>query len=309
MLLNPIINSTAYKVIKKDKEEGKLSHAYLIICQDEAMLDSYMVEFAKLIATNGSFEDIRTCTLIEKKIHPDVSFYPDGKKLNAANADEVIANSIVRPLELEKRIFVLEKIEDLAQYQNKLLKTIEEPPKNVHLLMGTVRENAVLPTVKSRSKKLTIPLFSEEELFEALKGECEDTEKLKLAISLSGGKAGEALRYYEMPNASELFDYSVRVMRDMNKASDILSFANKMKGFSVSDVISTLKLVCGKIVESEKFREENGIIIRSAIVIRVVERLSKIEKSVNFNANATMVIDGILFAVMEEKARWQRLSV
>ncbi len=308
-MVNPIINSTAYKVIKKDKEEGKLSHAYLIICQDEAMLDSYMIEFAKLLATNGSFDDIRTCSLIEKKLHSDVSFYPDGKKLNTANADEIIANSIVKPMELERRIFVLEKIEDLAQYQNKLLKTIEEPPKNVHLLMGTVREDAVLPTVKSRSKKLTIPLFSEEELFDALKGECEDKEKLQLAVCLSGGKVGEALRFYQMADAKELFDYSLKVMRDMNKASDVLAYASKMKNFSVADVISTLKIVCGKIFSNERFCAENNIIIRSAIVMRVVERLSKIEKSVNFNANATMVIDAILFAIMEEKARWQRLSV
>ncbi len=308
-MVNPIINSTAYKVIKKDKEEGKLSHAYLIICQDEAMLDSYMIEFAKLIATNGSFDDIRVCSLIEKKIHPDVSFYPDGKKLNTANADEVISNSIIKPLELERRIFVLEKIEDLAQYQNKLLKTIEEPPKNVHLLMGTVREDAVLPTVKSRSKKLTVPLFSEEELLEALKSECEDKDKLELAVCLSGGKVGEAMRFYQMPDAKELFDYSLKVMRDMNKASDVLAYASKMKNFSVSDVISTLKIVCGKILCDERFCAENNIIIRSATVMRVVERLSKIEKSVNFNANATMVIDAILFAIMEEKARWQRLSV
>lgn len=308
-MVNPIISSTAYKVIKKDKEEGRLSHAYLIICQDEAMLDSYMIEFAKLIATNGSFEDIRACSLIEKKMHPDVSFYPDGKKLNAANADEVISNSIIRPLELDKRIFVLEKIEDLAQYQNKLLKTIEEPPKNVHLLLGTVRESAVLATVKSRSKKLTIPLFLEEELFNALDSECEDKEKLKLAVSLSGGKIGEAKRYYQMPNAIELYNYSLSVMRDMNKAGDILDFASRMKDFAVADVISTVKLVCGKILSSELFCSENGIHIRPAVVIQVVKRLSKIEKSVNFNANATMVIDSILFAIMEEKARWQRLSV
>lgn len=308
-MVNPIVNSTAYKVIKKDKEEGKLSHAYLIVCQDAAMLDSYMVEFAKLIAESGSFDDIRACMLIEKKMHPDVSFYPNGKKLNVANADEIVANSIIKPLELDKRIFVLEKIEDLAQYQNKLLKTIEEPPKNVHLLMGTVRENAVLSTVKSRSKKLTIPLFSEKELMEALKDQCDDKERLKLAVSLSGGKLGEALRYYEMPEAAELFNYSVSVMKDMNKASDILPFASKMKGYKAEDVVSAIKLVCGKIINDEKFCVENGIMIRVAVVTAVVERLNKIERSLNFNANATMVIDGILFAVMEEKARWQRLSV
>lgn len=306
-MINPIVKSTAYKIIRQDKAQGRLSHAYLIFCGDEAMLDNYLTEFAKLIAIDG--DDANAAMRISKKIHPDVSFYPDGKKLNVANADAVIANSIVKPLELGRRVFVLERIEDLAQYQNKLLKTIEEPPKNVHLIMGAVLEEAVLPTVKSRAKKLVIPLFSEDEITEALKDDCDNSRKLALAAMLSGGKLGEAVRYYDMPETEELFDYCVKVMRDMNKASDVIVFASRMKKFAVDDVVSVLKLICGKIIESGKFCKENGIILRSAVAVGVVERLNEIEKSVKFNANTSMVIDGILFGVMEEKSKWQRLSV
>ena len=37
--------------------------------------------------------------------------------------------------------------------QNKLLKTIEEPPKNVFFILGSTNEKKLLKTVLSRSKR------------------------------------------------------------------------------------------------------------------------------------------------------------
>ena len=308
---NPIIYTNAYKIIEADKKNGSLSHAYLITCADESMLESYLIELSKLIVCDdySSSKGTRTANLIEKKLHPDVCFYPKEKKLSVANADEIIAQSVVKPLELDMRLFVMVKFEDLAQYQNKLLKTLEEPPKNVVLLMGTVNENAVLATVKSRSKILTVPLFSESQLFDALKYDCPDEDKLKLAVALSGGRLGEALKYYDADYTESLFDLCVELIGRMNKAGDVLSFASQMKDFAVNEVIAALKVVCGKVMTNEKGYEKLHDTYRPAVMAGIIDRLDKLEKSVNFNANNTMVIDGVLFAVMEEKSRWQKLSV
>ena len=308
---NPIIYTNAYKIIEADKKSGSLSHAYLITCADESMLESYLIELSKLIVCDdyAASKGTRTANLIEKKLHPDVSFYPKDKKLSVANADEIIAQTVVKPLEINMRLFVMVKFEDLAQYQNKLLKTLEEPPKNVVLLMGTVNENAVLATVRSRSKILSVPLFSESRLTEALKSDCPDEDKLRLSVSLSGGRLGEALKYYEADYTESLFDLCVELIEKMNKAGDVLSYAFQMRDFAVNEVIAALKVVCGKILSNEKGYERFNKTYRPAVIAGIIDRLDKLEKSVNFNANNTMVIDSVLFAVMEEKSRWQRLSV
>jgi len=275
------------------------------------MLESYLIELSKLIVCgeDTSAESVRAAGLIEKKMHPDVGFYPKEKKLSVANADEIIAQSVVKPLELNMRLFVMNKFEELAQYQNKLLKTLEEPPKNVVLLMGSVNDSAVLSTVKSRSKILSVPLFSERQLIEALKGEYTDREKLSVAVALSGGRLGQAKRFYESDMTIRLYNTCVDLIDKMNKAQDVLRYAAILKNFDIKDVISALKVVCGKILGGEKQFEPLAVRYRPAVFIAVVERLGKLEKTVNFNGNATMVIDRLLFAVMEEKSRWQRLSV
>ncbi|MBP5177134.1 MAG: hypothetical protein ILP02_00955 [Clostridia bacterium] len=310
-MINPVIYTNAYRIIKADKESGSLSHAYLVSCADESMLESYLIELSKLIVCDDyeTASSTRDGMLIEKKAHPDVSFYPKEKKLSVVSADEIIAQSVIKPLELSLRLFVLVKFEELAQYQNKLLKTLEEPPKNVILLMGTVNENAVLPTVRSRSKALTVPLFSDERLFSVLRPDCPDEKKLSLSVSLSGGRLGEALRYYRADYTEDLFDLAVGIMLKMTKAGDVLSYAARMKNFAVNEVIAALKVVCGKALSGDEQYKNILNAYRPAVLIAIADRLNKFEKTVNFNANATMVTDGVLFAVMEEKSKWQRLSV
>ena len=55
-----------------------------------------------------------------------------------------------------------------ASAQNKLLKTLEEPPKNVHILLGATSEYPLLATLKSRVKKLEIPPFDNQTIYKAL---------------------------------------------------------------------------------------------------------------------------------------------
>lgn len=55
--------------------------------------------------------------------------------------------------------------------QNKLLKTLEEPPANVHILMGATSEYGLLPTVLSRVRRLEIHPFPDRVLLSAMEGE------------------------------------------------------------------------------------------------------------------------------------------
>ena len=306
---NPIYRTTAYKIVAADERSGSLSHTYLVCCQDEGMLDTYLTELAKVVACGDRTDSaaIRIKGLIDKKIHPDVSFYPKEKRLTVANADEIVEQSLVKPMELDKRLFILNKFEELAQYQNKLLKTLEEPPQNVVLILGTVNETAVLPTVRSRSKILSIPLFLESDVVGILKSDCPDAEKLDLCAFLGGGKLGETLRLYEQGDAEDIFRFTLSLLGEMNGAGDMLKFADKMKAFNVKDVISVLKLVCGEALKGgERTAYLNGK-LRAGVYIGIIEKLNGFEKAANFNGNQTMLADGVLFAVMEEKVKWQKL--
>lgn len=311
-------NSSAYKIIASDKKAGKLSHAYLVVCQDGDMHDEYLKILSKLIMCDDMeyCDDCRVCKLIDTNEHPDVTFYPkDGGKLKTDSADDLIAQSVVKPFELDKRLFVVRKIEELNQYQNKLLKTVEEPPKNVHLLMSTAKPVAVLPTIKSRSKIVEIGDFSEDLLLKEAKKLGFDGERLDLSVKLCDGKMGRLKKYYSSDDLINVKNLSADVLVNMN-GKNLSEYAGKLKNLSLSDFMGVTKLLLSKMLvylaEGRKEKEYEEVYKatekwRYGSIIGAIERINKLEKSLNFNVNGTILSDSVLFSLMEEKTKWQKL--
>ncbi len=311
-------NSSAYKIISSDKKAGKLSHAYLVVCQDGDMHDEYLKILSKLIMCDDMeyCDDCRVCKLIDTNEHPDVTFYPkDGGKLKTDSADDLIAQSVVKPFELDKRLFVVRKIEELNQYQNKLLKTVEEPPKNVHLLMSTAKPVAVLPTIKSRSKIVEIGDFSEDLLLKEAKKLGFDGERLDLSVKLCDGKMGRLKKYYSSDDLINVKNLSADVLVNMN-GKNLSEYAGKLKNLSLSDFMGVTKLLLSKMLvylaEGRKEKEYEEVYKatekwRYGSIIGAIERINKLEKSLNFNVNGTILSDSVLFSLMEEKTKWQKL--
>lgn len=314
---NLLKNSSAYKIIASDKKQNKLNHAYLVMCQDGDMHDEYLKILAKLIMCNDAefCDDCRVCKLIDNTSHPDIAFFPKDGKLKTDSADELIRQSVVKPFELDKRLFVVRKIEELNQYQNKLLKTLEEPPKNVYMLISTERPVAVLPTVKSRSKIVEIQDFSEQELLKTAMSMGYLGDRLMLAVKLCGGKLGRLIRYYENDDLLAIKDLACDMLCNMT-GKNLPEYAGKLKNISVKDFISVTKLLLNKLLIylSDKKVDplyknlyQNTEKWRYGSIIAIIERLNGFEKSINFNMNNAILVDGVLFAIMEEKTKWQKL--
>ena len=101
---------------------------------------------------------------------PDLKIFPEeGKKFTADAASALLADCALKPLERDRKLFIISGFNDAAPIiQNKLLKTLEEPYEGVYFLLGATSLAPVLDTVKSRVKTLTVAPFSESEIFSAL---------------------------------------------------------------------------------------------------------------------------------------------
>lgn len=340
-----IKNTAAFKIIAGDKRAGRLSHAYLVTCADELMLPEYTKAFCKL-ALCGAAEycnECRTCRLIEKNAYADASFYPaeGAKKILTADVDAIIAHTYVKPLENERRAFVLNFAESMTvAAQNKLLKTLEEPPAGVIIILGATNEYSLLPTVKSRVKRLDIQLFSQEELLSAYSGRAEKSE-LEAAVFACGGKEGELLK---LLSGSEKLsdDLAFSVLLGMKNTRRLLEYSEKIDKESLRPFLASLKRVlleCAryKSVKSSAKNSANGEgisgrlghsgycnssaergerIIKIAQIaeiyplgcmLKTIEKINSAERALFFNGNATMVLDGVLLTLLEEKHKWLKL--
>jgi DNA polymerase-3 subunit delta' len=98
-----------------------------------------------------------SCSKIARGIHPDVIVIEPGEtgtiKIDAVR--DVIDRAGYRPFEGRRRVVIIDQADGLvAQAQNALLKTLEEPPSASAFLLVTSRPDALLPTVLSRCPRL-----------------------------------------------------------------------------------------------------------------------------------------------------------
>lgn len=153
--MRQLIQSThAYRLLKAERAENRLNHSYLLVFDDARNLRSALKEFAKLFfltpeeaaaeagEAHRSFSSHarteRIDALIDEESFADCIILPeDGKKFSVEDAEKIREESALKPVEGDKKLFVIgDFAEATVQAQNKLLKLLEEPPKDVHFLLG-----------------------------------------------------------------------------------------------------------------------------------------------------------------------------
>ena len=207
-----------------------------------------------------------------------------------------------------------------ASAQNKLLKTLEEPPESVHIILGATSEFSLLPTIKSRVKKLEIPFFNKQMLKDALKNECEDEIKLENAIACADGTVGKVLSLYGDQNFVKIQELCIDVLVNMQSSKDVLLYSNKItaSGVALDEFLSVLQLFLRDILTLCEGREDlvlNQMVgqlknvkgFKTGSVLHAIESIAEANKRLKFNANATMLIEWLLFQILEGKYKWQKL--
>ena len=314
-----IKDTGAYKTVSGDKRAGRLSHAYLVFSQD-GFLKEYLKVLAKIIVCDKAEPcgQCRACRLIDAENYPDAVFYP--KKEGAVLSEDVadlIEKSYLKPVEGDKKIFIIRGGETMSpSAQNKLLKTLEEPPVGVHILIGAANEFSVLPTVRSRAKILRIPAFPAEKLMAALSGECTDGERLKRAVSCGDGTAARALELYSDEGLKRAEELAEDMLFNMLSSRDVLKYSALIaaEGGELEEFLSVLetklrdallnKEGCKELCMLGGGKEYPGF--NEASYIYALERINEARERKKYNGGGAMLTDWLLLAILEGKHKWQR---
>jgi DNA polymerase-3 subunit delta' len=131
------------------------SHAYLFRGPRGAGKRQAARAFAAEILAGAAedSDDARRRALLDPSPHPDLVWLaPKGAQhLVEEVRERVIRAAAYRPYEGGKRVFVIEAAEAMRdESQNALLKTLEEPPGFVHLVLLSSEPAALLETIASR---------------------------------------------------------------------------------------------------------------------------------------------------------------
>lgn len=303
-----IKNTNAYKTVKADKEGAKLSHAYLLLVPDKKFLKEYLATFSKLIL--GADKDQRISEMIDKGSYPDLLVYPKNKEaILVEDVNALIEESFYKPTENEIKLFVMLNAQTMnAPSQNKLLKTLEEPPKNVVILLGATSEFSLLQTVKSRVKKLELPRLTDEELFSALKIDYADKD-ISVAVSLCDKTLGNAVEILENENVNSAIALAKDVVEKLSSSQMVLDYSIKTSALKIglNEFLPVLSWAFSQALEmGEKTGEyPNGYKMGS--LINALEKITEAQKRLTFNVNLEALLEWLYLQILEGRFKWQKL--
>jgi DNA polymerase III subunit delta' len=193
-LLEATANQARARVALKAALAGDPSHAYLFRGPRGSGKRAAARAFAaEVIATaSAEPEDARRRALLDPSPHPDLVWLaPTGAQHMVEEVRErVIRAAAYRPFEGGKRVFVVEAAEAMRdESQNALLKTLEEPPGFVHLILLSSEGEGLLETVASRCQTIEFAPLPAEVLERELAGGRPDAgpDEVAAAARLAAG--------------------------------------------------------------------------------------------------------------------------
>ena len=279
-MFNYIIGNDKIKnELKQTIELNKISHSYLFIGTEGIGKSLFAKEFAKTILG------------YDLNNNPDfVQIEPDGNSIKIEQIRELQRKIIEAPIKSNKKVYVIDNADLMTrEAQNCLLKTLEEPPEFVVLILIGSVENNFLSTIKSRCTILKFQDISKEEIKKYLKDKYEMENITDNMLEIFQGSIGRAEK---LKDKQELYD-SIYSIIDRIKQEDIIEILKKAEIIYKSqedkyEILEYMNIICfNKSKEDIKF-------------INCIDIIEETKKRLKSNSNYNMCIDNMLFKIWEE---------
>ena len=207
-------NEWAVKMLQRHIATGGLRHAYLLCGPSGIGRRTLALRFAQALNCPQPLEPgvpcgiCRTCQQIERMQHTDLVVVQAEQGSRAIKVDQVRQLQQTLSLtayEAPYRVALLLNFEDATpSAQNALLKTLEEAPDQVILVLTAQSPEMLLPTIVSRCEVLRLhplPCGELEQVLQERWGIAED--EAKLLAPLSAGRPGYAQHLHQYPEEME----------------------------------------------------------------------------------------------------------
>ena len=287
-------NEKIQELLKNAIINNKASHSYLFIGTEGIGKKLIAQEFSKALLCLGEDKYCNTCKScieFDSQNNPDFNIIePDGNSIKIEQIREIQRKVAEKPIISSKKIYIINNSDKMTtEAQNCLLKTLEEPPEYITIILIGTNENAFLSTIKSRCTIIhfqDIPEYRIQEYLREKEGiEIQDQYILKAF----GGSIGKAI---QLQDKQEKYTQIRQILTNL-KNMDIIEIFQKSQILydSKEDITNLLQYINIILLELSKhdYRYTN--------CIKIVENTKKRLQS---NANYDMSIDNMLLQMKEE---------
>lgn len=305
-------------------KENKLSHGYLFSGPNGIGKRLLSLEVSKIVfCKNSKIEACGSCSSCHKfdsLNHPDIIMIePDGNSIKNKQVEDIQSFIKIKPNESEKKIIIIDNADKMTiSAQNRILKTLEEPPSYGMIFLISSKPHALLPTIKSRCQIIDFGKIEDEIIEKYLETkENLTSENAKLTSKFADGslrvaidivhsekfklrreqvvKLSDVLIKKELIKIYDLLNEIGDQSEDIIEILDLLNiwFRDLMflKSFNSVDMIFNL--------DFEKELKEQSRILNLNNALTYIEMIENTKKKIASNVNCTLAFESCVLNIQE----------
>ena len=314
--------------LKTAIENGKISHAYIIHGEKNAGKEFIAETFAMALEceNNTDIEPCMECHACKQAItknNPDIITLIHEKPGTIGVEDvrrSIVSDVSIRPYNGKWKIYLINDAEKMSvQAQNALLKTLEEPPDYVVIMLLTSNMSALLPTIISRSTVLNMRPVDDKTVRKYLMERIHVPDyQADICVAFARGNIGKAKHLATSEDFDNIKNDAIRVLKyahemDMNEFVSALNQISAYK-INIEDYLDILLIWYRDVLmfkatgdlDSLVFKEEIKSIRERAgrssyeAVERIIEAIEKTKVRLRANVNFELAMELLLLAIKEE---------
>lgn len=298
MSFNNIIGNEKVKnILNKSLNNKTVLHSYMFIGEQGIGKKLIAQQFSKKILCEDFNEEecnkCKSCVEFDSGNNPDFKVIePDGKVIRIEQIREMQTKVAEKPINSDKKVYVINDAELMTkEAQNCLLKTLEEPPEYIVIILIVSNENRMLNTIKSRCMKIHFEKIDDDKIKEYLVQNCEIKDVNNNILKMCDGSIGKCFSIKEK-------------LEDYKKLENIFSNID----FSITNFINSAEILYKNKDGINNYLEYINVILynyatSSANSVKYINSIKIVEntkKRLLSNSNYDMCIDYLLFNIWEE---------
>lgn len=309
--------------LKKAIDNNQISHSYLFEGEESIGKKMVALSLAKtLLCKEGGLEPCNrcnSCLKFDNFNHPDFQLIePEKDIIKKEEIDEMIKSINIAPLEGKRKIIIIDDSYKMrVEGQNGLLKTLEEPPSYINIILIAPNRKSLIPTILSRCQIISFyPVENKkiEDLLVSQYGKIK--EEAKFIAHFTKGSVGRSIYISQSEDFFQNRDETLSII-------DGIINGDKLKIFNSTDFFVKNKDMYEEILDIILYWFRDLIIYKeigeSELIINmdkisllsnqsflnidkindIIEKIIETRKSIERNVNYQLAIEAMLLSMQE----------